>query len=385
MYRLFGSSKFYLWAALILAVLAIVVFVKIKEDQKNGGLDSFRAHPYLTTKLKVKSAAAVSGGITPATIKAVYNLPTGNVGSGTIAIIDAYDNPNAEADLATFDAQYNLPACTSQNGCFTKVKMKTKLSGSTGWGLEENLDVQWAHAIAPNAKILLVEAASDSGPNLMAAVSYAVSQPNVSSVSMSWGGSEFSDESKYDSSFSSSNIQFFAAAGDNGHAASWPAASANVIAVGGTTLNLDGVGKMISEVAWSGSGGGLSKYIDEPTWQQSYGIHNDSGGKRAMPDVSFNADPNSGYPVYDSYGHTKADSWLIVGGTSAGTPQWAAIQAISKSTKASKMYSDAKSRNADQYFHDILSGSNGTCKLLCAANTGYDFVTGLGSPLTQKY
>jgi subtilase family serine protease len=262
--------------------------------------------------------------------------------------------------------------------------MKSKLTGNTGWGLEENLDVEWAHAIAPGAKILLVEAASDSGPNLMAAVSYAASQPNVVAVSMSWGGAEFSDESKYDSDFSGSITEFFAAAGDDGHAASWPAASSKVIAVGGTSLNLNSNGSLISEEAWSGSGGGISKYIAEPAWQQSYGINN-STGKRAIPDVSYNADPDSGYPVYDSYGHTKANSWLIVGGTSAGTPQWAAIQAIGKSTDAAKLYSNAKSKSANQYFRDITSGSNGSCKILCAAGTGYDFVTGLGSPLTQKY
>jgi hypothetical protein len=218
----------------------------------------------------------------------------------------------------------------------------------------------------------------------MAAVNYAVKQSGVVAVSMSWGGSEFSDEAKYDSVFSSSNIQFFAAAGDDGHAASWPAASANVIAVGGTTLNLNSAGKLISETAWSGSGGGVSKYVSLPSWQQSYGINN-SSGKRAIPDVSYNADPDSGYPVYDSYGQTKAKSWIVVGGTSAGTPQWAAIQSINKSVGASKLYSDAKLKSASLYLRDITSGMNGSCKIFCLAGTGYDFVTGLGSPLTTNF
>lgn len=377
--------RVYLFSVVGFLVLGMIFFTEVLKAQNTTGLDSFEAQPFLTTKLKIKSAAAVSSGISPNTIKSIYNLPLGNVGSGTIAIIDAYDNPNTEADLAVFNGQFGLPACTSGNGCFTKAKMKSKLSGNIGWGLEENLDVEWAHAIAPSAKILLVEAASSSGPDLMAAVSYATSQLNIVAVSMSWGGSEFSGESKYDSYFSGkSKIQFFAAAGDDGHASSWPAASVNVIAVGGTTLNLNTSGKLISETAWSGSGGGVSKYISEPAWQQNYGIKN-SSGRRAIPDVSYNADPASGYPVYDSYGHTKADSWVVVGGTSAGTPQWAAIQAISKFTGATNLYADAKQKNSSSYFRDILSGSNGTCKLVCVAETGYDFITGLGSPLTQKY
>ena len=384
---MFKAGWKYFVAAIVLIALAGFIFAKNTAAQTNDGLENFHARPFfsdISTDYKVKSALATSAGISPATIKSIYNLPTGTVGSGTIAIIDAYDNPNAEADLNTFSAQYSLPACTTKNGCFTKAMMKTKLAGDTGWGLEENLDIEWAHAIAPGAKILLVEAASDSGTNLMNAVDYAVKQPGVVAVSMSWGGAEFSTEAKYDSEFTGSGIQFFAASGDDGHAASWPASSVNVVGVGGTTLNLTSTGKLASETAWSGSGGGISKYVSEPNWQLSYGVAN-AGGKRAIPDVSYNADPNSGYPVYDSYGHTKANSWLVVGGTSAGTPQWAAIQSISKSTSLSKMYSDAKLKSANQYFRDITSGTNGGCKLICTAATGYDLVTGLGSPVTQKY
>jgi len=380
---LVGRFRFCLSGFAVLVGLALLLFSGSAPANINDGLAGFRAQPFLTTKLKIKSAAAVSAGISPTTIKNIYNLPTGNVGSGTIAIVDAYDNPNIESDLAVFDKQFGLPACTSQNGCFSEIKMKTKLSGSTGWGLEESLDVEWAHAIAPSAKIVLVEASSSSGPNLLAAVASATAQPNVIAVSMSWGGSEYSGESDDDSYFSNSKIQFFAAAGDDGHATSWPAASANVIAVGGTTLNLNSAGKLISETAWSGSGGGVSKYVAEPSWQKSYGVTN-SSSKRALPDVSYNADPDSGYPVYDSYGHTKADSWLLVGGTSAGTPQWAAIQTISKSNSPAKFYKDAKAGN-NKYFYDILSGTNGSCKTFCAANNGYDFVTGLGSPRTEKF
>ncbi len=376
--------SFILLALAISIVLGFLVRPRLNSNAENTGLENFHAKPYYSTNLKIKSAAAVSAGISPAVIKSIYNLPSGNIGIGTIAIIDAYDNPNIESDLAVFDKQFSLPVCTSQNGCFTKVKMSSKIKADAGWATEESLDVEWAHAIAPSAKILLVEATTDSGPNLLAAISYATSQPGVIAVSMSWGGPEFASEVKNDSYFSNSKIQFFAAAGDDGHGASWPAASTYVTAVGGTSLNLTATGKLISETAWSGSGGGVSKYIDEPTWQQGFGISNSSVG-RAIPDVSYNADPDSGYAVYDSYGQTKANSWLIVGGTSAGAPQWAAIQALGKSTDIVKLYNDAKSKNMGQYFRDIISGTNGSCKTFCSATKGYDYVTGLGSPLTQKF
>lgn len=371
--------------ATALILLAILFLWSIYRYQKDSGLRSFHATPYLTSKLKIKSSAAVSSGMSPSIIKGVYNLPAGSVGSGTIAIVDAYDNPNAESDLAVFDKQFNLPTCTSANGCFSKAKLKSKISANTGWGLEENLDIQWAHAIAPGAKILLVEASGDSGPDLVAAIAYAEKQSGVVAVSMSWGGTEFAGETQYENYFTAnSKIQFFAASGDNGHASSWPAASPNVVAVGGSSIALDGSGHLISETAWSGSGGGVSKYFSEPSWQQSIGVNN-SSGKRAIPDVSYNSDPDSGYAVYDSYGHSKNDSWLVVGGTSAATPQWAAIQSISKSTDPTKLYSDAKSKNSTKYFRDITSGSNGSCKTYCSAASGYDFITGLGSPLTQKF
>jgi subtilase family serine protease len=386
MTRTFGKQRIYLPGLVVLVSLIALILVKIAINHRNeNDINSFRAHPLYKTNLKIKSAAAVSAGLSPNDIKSIYNLPTSNVGGGTIAIIDAYDDPSIEADLAVFNKQFGLPACTTKNGCFTKTAMSSKIKGNTGWGLEESLDVEWAHAIAPNANILLVEATTDSGPNLLSAISYAISQKGVVAVSMSWGGAEFTGEAKNDSYFpASSKLQFFAAAGDDGHGASWPAASTNVIAVGGTTLNLKSSGKLISETAWSGSGGGISKYIDEPTWQQNYGIVS-STNNRAIPDVSYNADPSSGYSVYDSYGYTNANSWLVIGGTSAGAPQWAAIYAISKGISATKIYKDAAGKNADSYFRDITDGTNGSCKKLCVADNGYDFITGLGSPLVYKF
>jgi subtilase family serine protease len=335
-----------------------------------------------------KSAQKTPTGVTPAEIKKIYNLPATG-GKGTIAIIDAYDDANMESDLAVFDKQYNLPACTTANGCFEKHKMATSTTSNSGWAMETSLDVEWAHAIAPTAKILLVEAKTPSGANLMSAVDYAASRKDVVAVSMSWGGAEFSDELSEDSHFISkanSSTEFFASSGDNGTGASWPASSPNVIGVGGTSLELASSGALIAESAWSGSGGGVSAYEKEPTYQSAYDISK-AGGMRAIPDVAYNADPASGYSIYMSTGTgAKAKgAWDVVGGTSAGSPQWAAIQALGDSAALAKFYTDKASTSTLKYFRDITSGSNGTCKYYCDARKRYDYVTGLGSPQTVKF
>ena len=172
----------------------------------------------------------------------------------TIAIVDAYDDPRAEADLGTFSSKFGLPPCTTANGCFKKVGQTgtTRLPrGNQGWALEISLDVQWAHAVAPGAHVLLVEANSASFTDLMAAVDYA--KAHAQYVSMSWGGSEFSGESAYDFHFQQSGVSFFVSSGDNGTPAEYPSASPKVISVGGTTLHFDSSGAVTSETGWSGS------------------------------------------------------------------------------------------------------------------------------------
>ncbi len=334
-----------------------------------------------------KSAEKAPLGVTPAEIKKIYNLPASG-GKGTIALIDAYDDANMESDLAVFDKQYNLPACTIANGCFEKHKMATSTTSNSGWAMETSLDVEWAHAIAPDAKILLVEAKTQSGANLLAAVDYAASRKDVVAVSMSWGGAEFSDELSYDSHFvgAASGTKFFASSGDNGTGASWPAASPNVIGVGGTSLELASSGTLIAESAWSGSGGGVSAYEKEPAYQTAYSIAK-AGGMRAIPDVAYNADPKSGYPIYVTTGSGKKakGAWYTVGGTSAGAPQWAAIQALGGTAALAKFYEDKASTSTLKYFRDITSGTNGTCEYYCDARKRYDYVTGLGSPQTTKF
>jgi subtilase family serine protease len=328
------------------------------------------------------SAASQPSGLTPAQVKSTYNLPTTG-GNGTIAIIGAYDDATLENDLAIFNKQFNLPACTIKNSCLTKHLMG-KATATSDWALEASLDVEWAHAIAPQAKILLVEAPTPSGQNLLNAIDYARKQPGVVAISMSWGGAEFSEEVDLDQHFISANnkITFFASSGDEGAGASWPAASPQVVAVGGTSVTLNAAGKLIAETAWSGSGGGLSDYEVEPAFQLKYAVSK-ANGRRAIPDVSYIADPHSGFSVYCSSGRLKG--WYTIGGTSAGAPQWAAIKSLGLAADNTKFYQDKASADTAKYFRDIKSGTNGDCGYYCAARRHYDFVTGLGSPVTVKF
>lgn len=323
-------------------------------------------------------------GLTPEQVKKIYKLPNTG-GHGTIAIIGAYDDPTIEKDLNFFSTQFGLAPCTTQNGCFEKHMMASSTKANSGWSSEASLDVEWAHAIAPNAKILLVEAKTPSGANLLAAVDYARSRPDAVAISMSWGGAEFADEVKYDEHFTSPyGATFFASSGDSGSGASWPAVSPNVVAVGGTRLYFFASGLLSSEKAWAGSGGGVSVYEKQPSFQAAYSIPK-AKGMRAIPDVSYNADPRSGFSVYKSPVAGSRKGWYVFGGTSAGAPQWAAIKALGRSASNEKFYFDKASDANSQFFRDIVSGSNGDCAYYCSARRHYDYVTGLGSPLTENF
>jgi subtilase family serine protease len=189
---------------------------------------------------------------------------------------------------------------------------------------------------------------------------------------MSWGDDESFRQTSYNFHFTSSyGAVFFAATGDDGSGVLWPSASANVVAVGGTSLYVDDQGNLLSETGWSGSGGGLSSYEPRPDYQTLYGL---TSYKRAVPDVAYDGNPNTGFAVCYNSG------WKCVGGTSAGTPQWAAINALGRSAENDNFYARAKSANSSEYFRDILTGSNGYF-----AQAGYDYVTGLGSPLTVNF
>ncbi len=313
-------------------------------------------------------------GLSPAQIKAAYSFSTSSTaGAGkTVAIVDAYNDPYAEQDLAVFDSQYGLPACTTSNGCFKKVNQTGGTSyprTNSGWALEISLDVQWAHAIAPGAKILLVEAKSSSFSNLLAAEQYAAAHANY--VSNSWGGNEFSGETSYDSYFVHSGVGFFVSAGDAGLPAEYPSASPNVISVGGTTLHFSG-STLTSETGWSSGGGGCSAYETANAAQSAFSgyaqVH--CGGKRATPDVSLDAGPNSGVSVYDSTPYNGQSGWWTVGGTSASSPMWAARSADSGATLVNAAYVYGSSIT----YRDITSGNNGAPCLV-----GFDLCTGRGS------
>jgi len=344
------------------------------------------ARPPIHTKPFARTSPT---GLTPTQTRHAYGFDlVTNQGAGqTIAIVDAYDHPNIESDLAVFNSTFGLPSCTTLNGCFRKVYASGfRPRTNAGWALEIALDVEWAHAIAPAAKILLVEAASNSFSDLLYAVDTAVRQ-GASVVSMSWGGGEFPSEPSYDSHFMVTGVTFTASAGDSGNGGEYPAASPYVVSVGGTRLQVDAAGNYISETAWSGSGGGLSSYETEPWYQGTYGIPNNPNFKRGIPDVAYDGDPNTGFPVYDSVKTQGQSGWFQVGGTSAGAPQWAALFAIANSMRAAQGRSPLSSAHTSLYaiggevrYNDVTGGSNGSCGAVCTTGVGYDYVTGFGSP-----
>src|SRR5262249_40415289 len=268
-------------------------------------------------------------------------------------------------------SQYGLPQCTTANGCFKKVNQtggKSYPRANSGWALEISLDVQWAHAIAPGAKILLVEASSNSFTNLMAAEDYAAA--NAAYVSNSWGGNEFSGQSTYDSHFTRTGVSFFVSSGDAGLPAEYPSSSPKVISVGGTTLHFSN-GNFTSETGWSSGGGGCSQYANATTAQSTFAGYAqvNCNGKRATPDVSLDADPASGGSGYDSTSYNDPTGWLTVGGTSASSPMWAARSAVSGLiVNSAYVYSNAIT------YRDITSGNNGAACL-----TDFDLCSGRGS------
>ncbi|MFZ0313174.1 MAG: S53 family peptidase [Candidatus Korobacteraceae bacterium] len=336
-------------------------------------------------------------GILPVQFKAAYGFnQVPNLGRGmTIALIDAYDDPNIASDTAYYASYFHLQPCNLQ-----VVRLGT-VQGQ-GWDLEESLDVQQACALAPQANIILVEAATNSNPDLFAAVQVAVSSPyNANVVSMSWGGNESSGETEYDSylcNILNGNglpVTFVAASGDSGHFANYPATSPCVVAAGGTTLALSTATSLPNplqldygnETAWRDSSGGISSVEAEPSWQVAACQLYQPNGMRCVPDIASDGSPNPGVPVYDTYSY---GGWLQVGGTSVASPDWASFFTLVNSARvaagkpllsqaAEDLYNIYYSNNYSTDFHDITSGTNGNCGLICTAGIGYDLVTGIGS------
>ena len=391
-------------------------------------IGSVQAESTATLETPLAVTGAAPRYMTPALMQAAYGLnsvysaanPATQGAGQTVAVIAAYHNPGIAADLANFSTKFGLPACGT--GCFSVVYTvngvpTTKAPAvNTGWAVESSLDVEWVHAVAPQAKIVLVEAASASYNDLLAAAYYAANTLKASVVNMSFGGPEWSGEvAASQSYFGNTKASFVAASGDSGYGASYPAASSNVLTVGGTTLSTTSTGIYGAETAWKGSGGGLSAY--ETVLPTAYPVTTSASlvnawttaKKRPIPDVSYDADPASGFYVVSQTG-IGAGYYGIVGGTSAGAPQWSGLIAIANALRAKagkaafttaqmatgtkvtiqsalENLSAGKVANAPAYaelFNDVNTLTNGTCGLYCTASGGWDLVTGMGTPKAAK-
>jgi len=321
-------------------------------------------------------ATTAPSGYGPRQFRTAYGLTSTGSSTQTIAIVDAFNAPNIAADLATYSSTYGLPSCTTANGCFKKVNQNGRTAyprSDRGWALEISLDVEIAHGICPNCKILLVEATNNSFANLMAAEDYATAHAHI--VSNSWGGGEFSGETTYDSHFNRSGVQITVSSGDAGYGVEYPAASRFVTAVGGTTLRLNADGTRSRETVWSGAGSGCSAFEQKPSWQKDGGC-----ARRTVADVSADADPATGASVYDSYAYQGQAGWFRVGGTSLSAPLIAAVYALAGNASSTTYGSYPYAHTASLF--DVTSGSNGSCggSYLCSAKIGYDGPTGVGAP-----
>ena len=321
---------------------------------------------------------ATPRGYGPADLQSAYNLPstTGSTWSWngkTIAIVDAYDAPTAEQDLATYRSYFKLPPCSTANGCFRKVNQTggtTPPAANASWAQEISLDLDMASAICPSCKIVLVEASSNSLVNLYTAVDQAANM-GATVISNSYGGPEYSGETNDEIHYNHSGIAITVSSGDNGYGVEFPASSRFVTAVGGTSLQKASNSRGWTETVWTGAGSGCSAYITKPTWQS------DACARRTVADVSAIADPNTGVAVYDSYAYRGASGWLVFGGTSVAAPVIAGVYALGGAGSAT-----AQTLYTSNAFFDVTSGSNGSCggSYLCTGVIGYDGPTGLGTP-----
>ena len=324
-------------------------------------------------------ATTVPSGYGPANIQSAYTLAGLTSGGRTVAIVDAYNDPTAEADLATYRTQFGLSSCTTANGCFHKVDQRggTKYPRTdSGWAQEISLDLDMVSATCPDCHILLVEADSASFANLGAAVNTAARTAGVAAISNSYGGADAADTT-YGSYYNHPGIAVTASTGDNGYkGGSYPASSSYVTAVGGTSLNTAGNTRGWTETVWSGSGSGCSTYNTALAAAANFGT---GCAKRAMADVSAVADPNTGVAVYDSTAHLGSSGWMVFGGTSASAPIIGSVYALSGNTAG---YANAVPYGHASSLFDVTSGSNGTCPTTqwCNAGVGWDGPTGLGTP-----
>ncbi|HET6971560.1 MAG TPA: S53 family peptidase, partial [Phenylobacterium sp.] len=339
-----------------------------------------RCHAHVVTDREGNAIArgaapnVTPSGYGPADLRSAYNVTAQGSASVTVAIVDAYGYDNAESDLATYRAQFGLPACTTANGCFRKVN-QTGAQGNyprqnTGWAQETALDLDMVSAMCPGCKILLVEATSATFGNLAAAENTAAAM-GAHVISNSYGGGESGSQS-YESAYNHAGVAITVSTGDSGYGVAFPATSPHVTAVGGTALTHAANARGWSETVWSGAGSGCSTIYAKPQWQLDTGCT-----KRMEADVSAIADPNTGVAVYGpTNGHGSA--WMVFGGTSVAAPLVGGIYGVN---------GGAVNYGADPYnnttaLYDVVSGSNGSCATayFCTAGSGYDGPTGLGTP-----
>jgi hypothetical protein len=334
-------------------------------------------------------------GLGPQQIQSAYKLSGLTSGGRTVAIVDAYSDPNAASDLARFRSTYGLAPCTLATGCLKIVNQNGSTSplpsGDYGWAEEESLDLDAVSSACPDCHLLLVEASSAGTSDLDVAEDTAATAPGVVAVSNSFGGSESSSELSDDAYFNHPGVAIVAAAGDSGYGTSWPAASPYVTSAGGTTLTQASNARGWSETVWSGTGAGCSAFEPKPAWQTDTGC-----SKRTDNDVAADADPNTGLGIYDTYNSCGSsslcdllielglaqglDGWAQVGGTSLSSPLIASVYALAGNT-GSITYGSYSYSHASSLF-DVTSGSDGSCSpaYLCTGEPGYDGPTGNGTP-----
>jgi subtilase family serine protease len=343
----------------------------------------------VTGSARLTAATAGPSGYHPADLQSAYKLNPKKGKGQTIAIVDAYDNPNAEADLAVYRSTFGLSACTTANGCFKKVNQLGAASAppatNVSWGEEISLDLDMASAVCPNCKILLLEATTNNFANLAATVNEAAAL-GATEISNSYGSNEFAGETAFAASYDHPGIPITVSSGDSAYPAhaQFPADMTTVTAVGGTALKPATNARGWTESVWltklgttandsEGAGSGCSTVIAKPAWQHDTGCT-----MRTIADVSAVADPATGVAVYDTFGES---GWLVFGGTSASAPIIAGVYALAGNgasiNDASLAYANVTKLN------DVKVGFNGnTCgsSYLCTAKKGYDGPTGLGTP-----
>ncbi len=345
-------------------------FAVARQDTRSG------APQHAGSRHNQAAAPFTVAGYGPSSLRSAYHLPSGRGHGRVVAIVDAYDDPKAESNLAHYRRNFGLPACTAKNGCFRKVNQRGGRSyprANAGWAAEISLDLDMVSATCPKCHILLVEASSAYLSDLGKAVNTAV-RLGARYVSNSYGAPESSSDTSYDSQYyNHTGVAITASAGDDGYGSAYPADSRYVTAVGGTSLRRSSSARGWSEKAWHGTGSGCSAYDAKPSWQGRTGC-----GRRAGNDVAAVADPNTGVAVYDTF---RSNGWQVYGGTSAAAPIIAAAYALAGKPRPGT-YPASYAYTHRAALHDVTSGRNGSCggSRLCRARAGYDGPTGLGTP-----